>query len=275
MRSPFILTAIAIALAAAPAAAGPTPAQQCAAGKTKATGKYAQCRFSAQAKATKKGTTPDFAKCDSKVAQAFAKLETKYAAACPTIGDLASVQERVATEQAELACLLQGFSDPPSASITIIPDLEVSVASDTVVTVRSLAANFVTTHCFYIGATCVATDFILFLPAFSERSWNPADGDFDNGIPPVPTLPFSGELVCVQVDASDAPLSGNHLVASTTQPGQCRQGGLGVMGGFDNNGDTTLDLGGPSFEYDGCPATLDPGHIESCWSNSPFTFACH
>ncbi len=83
-------------------------------------------------------------------------------------------------------------------------------------------------------------------------------------IPPVGP-PFEGELRCIEVDQSGAPISGNHLKGEATlinRDGDAsKYNAVGLLGEpFTNNGDQTLCLGGePSAEcptgaeYEGCP----------------------
>lgn len=75
-----------------------TPEQKCEAAKNKAAGAYASCLQAAQAKAVLKGEAPDFTKCDTRLAKAFTKAESKAAkkgAACPSAGDAALMQSFV------------------------------------------------------------------------------------------------------------------------------------------------------------------------------------
>lgn len=81
---------------------------------------------------------------------------------------------------------------------------------------------------------------------------------FDPGI--VPPLPdgFTGELRCVETDASGFPINGNHLtgeaaLVDAVSGDATRYGALGVRGALDNDGDGQLRLGD---EYDGCPQSL-------------------
>lgn len=83
-------------------------------------------------------------------------------------------------------------------------------------------------------------------------------------IPPVSSFPFQGELRCIEVDQSGAPISGNHLKGEATIVGTdgdiARYNAVGLLGEpFTNNGDNVLCLGGgvsdecPSgAEYRGC-----------------------
>lgn len=72
-----------LAIAAAFVAAGTgtawglSPEDKCEVDKNKEAGKYAFCRQKAEAKAIKKGTAPDYAKCDAKLLDKWAKAEQK------------------------------------------------------------------------------------------------------------------------------------------------------------------------------------------------------
>jgi dienelactone hydrolase len=67
--------------------AGDRDSARCAAAKLKATGKKCSCMLNAQSRAARSGRAPDFAKCDAKLAAAFAKAEEKAGGICPTVGD--------------------------------------------------------------------------------------------------------------------------------------------------------------------------------------------
>jgi hypothetical protein len=101
---------------------------------------------------------------------------------------------------------------------------------------------------------------------------NTGNYDCDNAgldpgrVPPVSSFPFQGELRCIEVDQSGAPISGNHLKGEATlvaTDGQAtKYNAVGLLGEpFTNNGDNILCLGGgvsddcPSgAEYEGCGA---------------------
>jgi hypothetical protein len=68
------------------------PAVKCGVGKLKEAGKYSQGRFKAHAKSVSKGEPADYTKCDTKLAQKWAKLEEKGGADCPSLEDLDYVQ---------------------------------------------------------------------------------------------------------------------------------------------------------------------------------------
>lgn len=84
-------------------------------------------------------------------------------------------------------------------------------------------------------------------------------------VPPVSSFPFQGELRCIEVDQSGAPISGNHLKGEATildpfSGEASKYNAIGLLGEpFSNNGDNVLCLGGgvsdecPSgAEYQGC-----------------------
>ena len=93
---------------------------------------------------------------------------------------------------------------------------------------------------------------------------------FPGRVPPVTPIPFVGELRCIEVDQSGAPISGNHLKGEATivsgDGDASKYNAVGLLGEpFTNNGDDILCLGGgvtdecPSgAEYEGCGDELDP-----------------
>jgi hypothetical protein len=84
---------------------------------------------------------------------------------------------------------------------------------------------------------------------------------------------FEGELKCVEVDASGAPLSGNHLKGEATlytlENGDvAKYNALGILGNENQNGDGVLCLGGAvsddcenGAEYNACPQTWILNHL--------------
>jgi len=97
---------------------------------------------------------------------------------------------------------------------------------------------------------------------------------FDPGrIPPASSIPFVGELRCIEVDPSGAPLNGNHLKGEATivssDGDTAKYNAVGLLGlPFTNNGDEVLCLGGgvtdecPSgAEYEGCGERLILNHF--------------
>ena len=95
-------------------------------------------------------------------------------------------------------------------------------------------------------------------------------GAFHGSVPAVPT-PFTGALVCLQVDRSGAPRSGNALRGRATLASAdgdiAAYEALGLIGYATNDGDERLCLagGGDVFchtaEYAGCPASWSLPHL--------------
>lgn len=93
--------------------------------------------------------------------------------------------------------------------------------------------------------------------------------------------PFEGHLFCVEVDASGAPTSGNHLIGQATivdlAHGEIATYRAEGFEGLDtNNGDGQLCLGGgqrpgcpTGAEYEGCPARFFLSHAAE-GSSDPF-----
>lgn len=149
------------------------------------------------------------------------------------------------------------------------------------------------------GASCTAgwseTDFRVTLTKQQPISWNASQGlpflpcDIlapggtsclqrnDGRIPPAPETPFLGELKCIEVDDSDAPLDSNDLIGEATairaiadaiDASKYNAIGLQAIPGVnDHNND--LCLGGiaqtarcpEAAEYAGCPQTLIADHL--------------
>ncbi|MGE0518015.1 MAG: hypothetical protein AB7P78_03270 [Candidatus Binatia bacterium] len=101
------------------------------------------------------------------------------------------------------------------------------------------------------------------------------DAGIDPGrVPPVSSFPFQGELRCIEVDQSGAPISGNHLKGEATivdpfSGDASKYNAIGLLGEpFTNNGDNVLCLGGsvtdecPSgAEYQGCGQRVIVDHF--------------
>ncbi len=102
-------------------ASGMDAADKCVAKKMKLAGKYVFCRMKAESKAVKKGTPPDFAKCDSKFAAKWAAIEAKAAGACPTEGDATAVGDIAIADAGLMAgtvAAVDRFQDNGNGSIT-------------------------------------------------------------------------------------------------------------------------------------------------------------
>lgn len=89
-----IATIVAVLSIPAFAFAAPTDAQKCQAQKNKIAGKYALCLQKAVAKAVKKGTTVDTAKCGEVFDKLWGKAEAKWTS-CPTVADGAEIKGKV------------------------------------------------------------------------------------------------------------------------------------------------------------------------------------
>ena len=114
MRSFTVISSAAVAAAiislSGVVAVAADPAVTCESGKLKEAGKYGSCRMSAESKGVKTASTPDFSKCDSKLASKWSSIETKGAGMCPSQGDQAGVQSDVTAVSACLAAKLDGQS---------------------------------------------------------------------------------------------------------------------------------------------------------------------
>lgn len=84
-------------------------AQQCEFGKLTTAATYWACRFAKLAKAAKKGRgTPDFSKCDAKLAAKWAHVEARSGGACVSRSDLAAIQPFIVQCTAAAATALAG-----------------------------------------------------------------------------------------------------------------------------------------------------------------------
>lgn len=172
-------------------------------------------------------------------------------------------------------------------SILILPKIVADGTRDTLVEVSNTSNTLVTAHCYYVnGAPADPTqppgptnpplwqeiDFFLFLTRQQPTVWQVSEGrdvnpfdnipGFDPGLIP-PVLPgFQGELVCIQVDGSGAPVGGNALTGSATLVGpgadSSKYNGIAVAG-LDVGEDSQLDL--DDVEYSACPTELAFTHF--------------
>jgi hypothetical protein len=187
----------------------------------------------------------------------------------------------------------------------VFPKVIANGTRDTIIQITNTSNSLVRAHCFYVNAALTdpsrpedprlnprlwqEVDFDLILTKQQPTHWavglgrlvNPFDpvcgpgishcndAGFDPGrVPPV-VPDFEGELKCVEVDESNAPLSGNHLKGEATLI--TKQGTTIVINGVpvpnnvndvskynalailgaENNGDGTLVLGGGQCVGDG------------------------
>jgi hypothetical protein len=168
-------------------------------------------------------------------------------------------------------------------SIVVFPALRVDGTSDPILSLTNAGNGIVHAYCFYATRPeCSILPFEVTLTRQSSAQWRASAGAGD--IPGVPEIPFDGELVCVEVDASDFPVSGNHLVGATrADDDPCATTTTSVSGepGFDGD-ESVLCFDGSSAvpgcssgpEYGACPTAVDASRIDNCWSQSRFVFAC-
>jgi hypothetical protein len=103
-----IPAALAAILLTAANAAALSPSDKCESGKLKEAGKYGLCRLKAEARAVKQGGTPDYSKCDAKIGEKWAGLESDAGGECPSNGDETAVRAFVTQHTSGLAAALNG-----------------------------------------------------------------------------------------------------------------------------------------------------------------------
>jgi len=200
------------------------------------------------------------------------------------------------------------------SSIIIFPKLIYNGTFDTVVQISNTSNSVVYAHCFYVDASLSdptappgpdnpplwqEVDFDIVLTKQQPTHWvvsvgrttNPFDeacalpdktdcndAGFDPGrIPPVPPG-FTGELKCIEVDLSGAPISGNHLKGEATllslvdspvsrKNDASKYNAIGILGLDTNDTNNVLCLGGEASpqcpagpEYEGCPNQILASH---------------
>lgn len=200
--------------------------------------------------------------------------------------------------------------------IATTSDPQAPATVDTIIQISNTSNSMAFAHCFYVNAApldpssppgvgnpaqCQEVDFDIYLTKQQPTHWivstgrrvesdTPADktcntsfkscfgaGLDPGGIPPVPDI-FTGELRCIEVDSSGAPINGNHLKGEATivtaNGDASKYNAVGVLGlntnTNSNNGDDTLCLGGgvsascpTGAEYNACPRTLILNHFAS------------
>jgi len=186
------------------------------------------------------------------------------------------------------------------SSILAFPKVLANDGSDTLIQITNISNNMVHARCFYVNAAPDSfgnplwqeTDFVIWLTKQQPTHWQVSEGRFfdptdvcytnsqgqyepnthcanagiDPGaIPPVPSN-FIGELKCVEVDASDNPVAGNHLKGEATvftDGDASKYNAIGLLGYQDVGltGNQLLlnhPLGADDSvgEYDACPNVL-------------------
>jgi len=198
-----------------------------------------------------------------------------------------------------------------SSSILVFPKvISNAPAIDTIIQISNTSNSMVFARCLYVNGApldpsqpfssvnlpqCQEIDFDIFLTKQQPTHWVVSTGrrinsmspndqvcapsfhdcngaGLDPGsIPPVADV-FTGELKCIEVDSSGAPINGNHLKGEATivsaDGDASKYNAIGVMGlnsnSHVNNSDDTLCLGGgvtpgcpTGAEYNACPDTLN------------------
>jgi hypothetical protein len=195
-----------------------------------------------------------------------------------------------------------------SASILVFPKVIADGTRDTIIQITNTSNSMVHAHCFYVNGALsdpedpfsdplwTEIDFDIWLTKQQPTHWVVSEGrlddssdqncrlfptpindcngaGFDPGRVPPQVEDFTGELKCIEVDASGAPLPGNHLKGEATvitiETGDvAKYNAIGVLGLETLNSDPILCLGGDEptdecplgAEYNGCPDTWILNH---------------
>jgi hypothetical protein len=196
------------------------------------------------------------------------------------------------------------------ASVLIFPKVRADGTFDTVIQIANLSNNMVHARCFYVNATlqdtschcpctvpsatcvplCQETDFEIWLTKQQPTHWSVTDGrnftpyptfgQDSSGFAPghvPPVSDFVGELKCIEVDPSGAPITRNDLKGEATLIAVARTGSdssqtvtgdvakynaIGIRGNPDVAPSNPLLLD-DGATYDACPAKLILNHVAS------------
>jgi hypothetical protein len=89
------------------------PRVRCQADKNKHAGTYLACRMKVIAESLRAAETPDFSRCDARLAEAFRKAEERAAGACPTQGDVGALRRALERCTTEASTALETSPDTP------------------------------------------------------------------------------------------------------------------------------------------------------------------
>lgn len=172
-----------------------------------------------------------------------------------------------------------------SGSIVIFPKVLATTERDTLIEIVNTGNSMAHARCYYVNASRAGlwsvTDFEIWLTKQQPTHWLASRGrrveifddfgsdgaGFDPGrVPPVPPG-FEGELKCVQVDQSGAPLRANKLIGRATiirnaDGDSSAYNAVALKGNPDSqvgNNDSVLELNNTATnegEYDTCPTIL-------------------
>jgi hypothetical protein len=191
-----------------------------------------------------------------------------------------------------------------SGSILVFPKVLADGTRDTIIQISNTSNSLVRAHCFYVNAALTdpsrpqgplnpplwqEIDFDINLTRQQPTYWrvstgrnvNPTDppcsqgnancpnSGFDPGLIPPVVPDFVGELKCVQVDDSGAPLSGNSFKGEATlvrlDDGDISQYNAVAILGIENTGDGILVLGGGQCAGNGAVC----GGDDDCGGDGP------
>ncbi|GIW40076.1 MAG: hypothetical protein KatS3mg076_0653 [Candidatus Binatia bacterium] len=195
-----------------------------------------------------------------------------------------------------------------SASILVFPKVLANGTRDTIVQISNTSNSLVRAHCFYVNGALLdptqpqgplnpplwqEVDFDIVLTKQQPTHWTVSEGrrvnpldepcgpgnsdcddaGFDPGLVPPVVPDFTGELKCVEVDASGAPVAGNHLKGEATlvtlgSGDVSKYNAIGILG-TNNNGDGTLVLGGGQCAGGGALQGAVCTSDEQCGESAP------
>lgn len=183
----------------------------------------------------------------------------------------------------------------PRGAIVILNDLHVGAGHDPIVTLSAESPwqhpwrDPMNATCFFsTKAGCTTSSFAVFITVPGDLSWRAASGRPDKGIPPVPTNPFVGELVCVASELwwphgfNMFDLQATYQADCIVDQQVCPDRGIRLQGFDSQSGDFNFCLGTSvqifcptGGEFEACPNEIPAEQIEQCWSQaSDFNFFC-
>ncbi len=159
----------------------------------------------------------------------------------------------------------------PAGSIAIFPKIIADGLRDTAIQLTNTSNLVSFARCFYVdGSTCAAKDFLLMLTAQQPTYWVASQGRHvtpppapDPGAVPAVSVPFAGELKCVQVDSTGVPIAMNSLTGAATllgPEGDASKYDAITIPGFQSSTGSVLQL--DDVQYGACPRDLRFIHIE-------------
>ncbi len=149
----------------------------------------------------------------------------------------------------------------PAGSIAIFPKVIADGVRDTAVQLTNTSNVTSFARCFYVdGSTCAVQNFLLTLTTQQPTYWVASQGR--PGVPAV-SVPFAGELKCVQVDSTGVPIAMNSLTGAATllgPEGDVSKYDAITIPGFQSSTGSVVQL--DDVQYGACPRDLRFTHIE-------------